>query len=225
MNYQDVLKYRKILYVEDDSIVRESTYDVLKLFFQEITVASDGESALSYLNDSFDIIILDLKLPKINGIELAKRFREKHEHSLIFMISSYQEIADLKEALRIGMIDYLSKPLQFDELQKTLMICAQKLSKNIIFTLGDNIIYNIESKTLFQDDKIVNLTKNEMLFVELILKYKNRILSYDVLSQEIFNTTNTDVTIGSIKNLLLRLRKKLNCKIVENIFGIGYRVL
>lgn len=225
MNYLPILKDKKILYVEDDSIVRESTCEVLKLFFNNITTAKDGEEALDFLENQFDIIILDLKLPKYNGIEIAKKYRSKYEKSIIFIISSYHEISDLREALKIGMIDYLPKPLQFDELKKTLELCAKKLYTKNLIHLENDIKYEINSKTLYKKETIINLTKNEILFIELLVQYKNQLLSYDVISQEIFNSTNTDMTIGSIKNLLLRLRKKLDCKLVDNIFGIGYRVL
>jgi DNA-binding response OmpR family regulator len=225
MDNLSILKNKKILYVEDDQVVRESISRVLNIFFDDIVVLEDGEEAMNSLHHDFDIIILDLNLPKYNGIEIAKAFRTKNSETLIFMISNYQEIQNLRDAMKVGAIDFLSKPISFDELKTVLEECANRLSKNIIYNLNNNLIYNSQLKTVFKNNEEIKLTKNEIIFLELVISNKNQVLTYDMITNELFNSQNSNVNLPSIKNMVLRLRKKLNTNLVESIFGVGYRVL
>ena len=225
MDNLSILKNKKVLYVEDDPIVRDSISKVLSVFFDDILVLKDGQEAMNLLDKKFDIIILDLNLPKYNGIEIAKAFREKTQESLIFMISNYQEIQNLREAMKVGAIDFLSKPVSFEELKTVLEECANRLSKDIIHYLDNDLIYNCKLKTVFKNNEEIKLTKNEIIFLELVISNKNQVLSYDVITNELFNSQNSSVNLPSIKNMILRLRKKLNTNLVESIFGVGYRVL
>lgn len=226
MDKLSILKNKKVLYVEDDPIVRDSISKVLSIFFDKIFVLEDGEEAMNSLNMDFDIIILDLNLPKYNGIEIAKAFRTKSQESLIFMISNYQEIQNLRDAMKVGAIDFLSKPISFDELKIVLEECANRLSKDIIHLIDNNLIYNSQLKTIFKNNnEEIKLTKNEIIFLELVISNKNQVLTYDVITNELFNSQNSSVNLPSIKNMVLRLRKKLNTNLVESIFGVGYRVL
>ena len=220
-----ILKDKKVLYVEDDPIIRDSISKVLNIFFNDILVLQDGQQAMNTLNNNFDIIILDLNLPKYNGFDIAKAFRERNDKTLIFMISNYQDIQNLREAMKVGAIDFLAKPISFDELKSVLEECAKKLSKNANIYLCDNLIYDPKLKTIFKNNEEIKLTKNEILFLELITSHKNQVLSYDVITNELFNSENTTINLPSIKNMILRLRKKLNTNLVESIFGVGYRVL
>lgn len=225
MDKLSILKNKKVLYVEDDPIVRGSISKVLSIFFDDIRVLEDGQDAMNLLQERFDIIILDLNLPKYNGIEIAKTFREKSQESLIFMISNYQEIQNLRDAMKVGAIDFLSKPVSFNELKTVLEECANRLSKDIIYPLSNDLIYNSQLKTVFKNNEEIKLTKNEIIFLELVISNKNQVLSYEVITNELFNSQNSSVNLPSIKNMVLRLRKKLNTNLVESIFGVGYRVL
>ena len=225
MDKLSILKNKKVLYVEDDPIVRDSISKVLSIFFDDIRVLEDGQDAMNLLQERFDIIILDLNLPKYNGIEIAKTFREKSQESLIFMISNYQEIQNLRDAMKVGAIDFLSKPVSFNELKTVLEECANRLSKDIIYPLSNDLIYNSQLKTVFKNNEEIKLTKNEIIFLELVISNKNQVLSYEVITNELFNSQNSSVNLPSIKNMVLRLRKKLNTNLVESIFGVGYRVL
>lgn len=225
MDELSILKDKKVLYVEDDDIIRDSISRVLKIFFDNIVFAKDGGEAMDMLGLDFDIVILDLNLPKYNGIEIAKAFRAKSEDIIIFLISSYQETQNLRDAMRLGAIDYLSKPISFDDLKSVLTICAKKLSKDVIKPLGDDLVYNTRLKTVHKNGREVKLTKNEIVFIELVLENQKQLITYELITQELFNSGNSDINLPSIKNLVLRLRKKLNIPFVESVFGVGYRVL
>jgi len=225
MDNLSILKNKKVLYVEDDAVIRESISKVLGIFFDNITLASDGQIAMALLHNSYDIVILDLNLPKYNGLEIAKEVRKKSEETLIFLISSYQETQNLRDAMRLGAIDYLPKPIRFDDLKNVLSECANKLSKNEVKFFGENLLYNTRLKSVFKEDEEIKLTKNEITFLELILSNQKQLICYDIITQELFQSQNSDVNLASIKNMILRMRKKLDTQLVESVAGVGYRVL
>lgn len=225
MDNLSILKNKKVLYVEDDAVIRESIAKVLGIFFDDITLAIDGEEAMNLLHNRFDVVILDLNLPKYNGLEIAKEVREKSEETLIFLISSYQETQNLRDAMKLGAIDYLPKPIRFDELKNVLNECANKLSKNELKTFGENLIYNTRLKSVFKGEEEIKLTKNEIIFLELILSNQRQLIYYDTITQELFQSQNSDINLASIKNMILRMRKKLDTPLLESVSGVGYRVL
>lgn len=225
MDKLSILKSKKVLYVEDDIVIRESISKVLGIFFDDIALAIDGQEAMNLLENRFDVVILDLNLPKYNGLEIAKAIREKSDETLIFLISSYQETENLRDAMRLGAIDYLPKPIRFEDLKNVLSQCAIKLSKNELKTFGDNLLYNTRLKSVFKDDEEIKLTKNEITFLELVLSNQRQLICYDLITQELFQSQNSDANLASIKNMILRMRKKLNTPLVESVSGVGYRVL
>jgi DNA-binding response OmpR family regulator len=225
MDNLSILKNKKVLYVEDDRVIRESISKVLGIFFDDITLAIDGEEAMNLLKNRFDVVILDLNLPKYNGLEIAKEVRKRSEETLIFLISSYQETQNLRDAMRLGAIDYLPKPIRFDDLKNVLSACANKLSKNEVKTFGENLIYNTRLKSVFKEDEEIKLTKNEITFLELVLSNQRQLICYDIITQELFQSQNSDANLASIKNMILRMRKKLDTPLVESVSGVGYRVL
>lgn len=225
MDNLSILKNKKVLYVEDDAVVRESIAKVLSIFCDNISLAEDGEIAMDLLKNNYDIVILDLNLPKYNGLEIAKEIRKQSEETLIFLISSYQETQNLRDAMRLGAIDYLPKPIRFDDLKNVLSECANKLSKHDVKTFGSNLLYNTRLKSVFKDDEEIKLTKNEITFLELVLSNQKQLVCYDMITQELFQSQNSDVNLASIKNMILRMRKKLDTPLVESVPGVGYRVL
>jgi len=225
MDKLSILKSKKVLYVEDDKVIRESIAKVLGIFFDDITLAIDGGEAMNLLNNRFDIVILDLNLPKYNGLEIAREIRKQSDETLIFLISSYQETQNLRDAMKLGAIDYLPKPIRFDDLKNVLNECANKLSKNELTTFGDNLLYNKRLKSVFKEDEEIKLTKNEIVFLELVLSNQRQLICYDLITQELFQSQNSDANLASIKNMILRMRKKLDTPLVESVAGVGYRVL
>ena len=225
MDNLSLLHDKKVLYVEDDPVIRESITRVLEMFFDEITLACDGGEAMEAIKAKFDIVILDLNLPKYNGIEIAKATRALSEETLIFLISSYQETHYLREAMKLGAIEYLPKPLRFEDLKNVLQECANRLSKNELKFFGESHSYNKKLKCVYKENIEIPLTKNEIIFLELLLRSERHVLSYDTIALELFGTRSTTSSLSAIKNMILRMRKKLDTQLVESIAGVGYRAL
>jgi len=219
------LKNKRVLFVEDDEVIRSSITETLLFFFDAVVVAKDGKEALELLDTKFDIAILDYNLPFYNGIDIARKIRTHNDETIIFMISNYQETRLLRDAMGVGAIDYLEKPLSFEDFKSTLMECAKRLSKKEKCSLGENLFYDSSLKSVFRDDLEIKLTKNEILFLELLLANPKKLISYDQIILELFQSQNREANLPSVKNLVLRLRKKLGTALVESVSGVGYCVL
>ena len=111
------------------------------------------------------------------------------------------------------------------ELKNVLEDCAKRFKGKDKSYFGDNFIYDKQLKTVFKDNDEIKLTKNEIVFLELILSNKKQLIYYDVITHELFQSQNSDTNLASIKNMLLRMRKKLNTPLVESVSGVGYRAL
>ena len=115
------LKKRKILLVEDEMVVREALRDWLTDDGYDVDVAEDGEEALKKIKEAeFGVIVLDLKLPGIDGLQVFEEAKELKQETKGIMITAYPSKETLEKAKRLGLIDYLSKPFQAEELEKII---------------------------------------------------------------------------------------------------------
>ena len=106
-----------ILYVEDDEVVREQMVMILKMLFNKIDVAENGEEALEeYKNNKYDLIITDITMPKMNGLELSKEIKKINPNQKIILISAHREDEFIKEAKNIGINGFIFKPIELDEM-------------------------------------------------------------------------------------------------------------
>jgi two-component system, OmpR family, response regulator VanR len=219
-----ILKSLPILYVEDDDILRASTQNTLSVFFDDITTATDGVQAIKLLNEKkFYVAILDIRIPHISGIEVAQEIRKNDRDMLIFITSSHQETSELRELLKLNMVDYLVKPFSFSDLMNTLQACAQRLIesgglKRVIYGSG---YYDFIKKCIVKDGQDIKLTKNEISVLELFFEKKGAVVSFDEIERCVFED-DEEYKYGAIKNLISRLRKKIAGKAIVNVYEVGY---
>jgi two-component system, OmpR family, response regulator VanR len=219
------LKDFKILYVEDDSFQMEQTIAILSMFFQNITTARDGFEALNiFKKDKFDLIICDIILPKISGTKFAQEVREIDKNIDFIFISSSTNINDFKEVIQIQALDFLIKPYSFAELQNVLLKFGEKhiKDKTTIVEITSNIQYDILNHCIIINDKRIDLTLKEQQLFQLAVKNGKNVFTYEQISEAL---DYKKVNMNSIKNIILRLRKKLSADIFVNITGIGYRIV
>ncbi|RLA69305.1 MAG: response regulator [Epsilonproteobacteria bacterium] len=123
-NIDDIIKYSsdlKLLYVEDDLIARESIKIILEEFFKKIIVAVDGMDGLEkYRDNSVDLIITDINMPKLNGLKMIEKIREKDKDTPIMILSAYTESEYLNIGTKLGIGGYLLKPFDLDQFVSTL---------------------------------------------------------------------------------------------------------
>lgn len=212
-----------LLYAEDDLELRQRVLYYIKEMFTEIHLASNGLEALQlYKQNEIDIIITDISMPKLNGIELTKEIRKKDKKTPIIIITALDDKTTLIEAIPLNLVRYIVKPFDItkDILQETILESIERIteSNNIIITLGAQK-YDFTNKKLVKKDEETFLTQNEAALFELLIKNKNRLITFQTIEEVVFQ--DDIMSDSAFKNLLLRLRKKLEIDIIKSVRGMG----
>lgn len=228
IDFKEVLKNLTILYIEDEKSIRENLTKVLTLLFKKCISFENPEDALDYYNNhNIDIILTDINLSDINGIDIIKKVRQSNEDIPIILLTAYLETDYLLDAIKYEVTEYLNKPTNFELLLKAFEKAAKKIVNkgNYFFTLNNNLEYRILNKELYdkKNNKIIALTSNELKFFELLIKNSNRVVTYDEIKNEVWENS-IEVTESAFKNLLTKLRQKIGKDIISNISKVGYKL-
>lgn len=201
----------KLLLVEDSLQLNKALSTVLKRNNYIVDSAFDGEEALALLNQyEYDTIILDIMLPKINGLEVLKRTRLNKIDTPIIMLTAKSTIEDKITGLDLGADDYLAKPFSTEELLariKALLRRKVSYHDEHTFSFGD-IALNVDALTLSCGDKQVSLMNKELHIMTLLIKAQGNVVSLDTISKSAWDidsySTNENVWV-----FISYLRKKL----------------
>lgn len=215
-----------VLYAEDDEILRNTTKKSLELIVNKVYSVADGTKALDiYEKNSIDIVILDIYMESMSGIEVAKQIRKDNDKVPIIIVSGSIATADLLAACKLNLVEYIQKPIDFSTLIKVLYLAVDRLNAQglILTKINDTVSYDYYSKSfIFKDGTKTPLTKNEVHSIELLLANRGQIIHYETFSQT-FNQVFSD---GALKNLIFRLRKKMgDDSNLYNSSGIGYSLI
>lgn len=219
-----VLKNKRILLVEDDSMTRIQVSNTLKMLFKTVYCAKDGEEAFSlYEDESPDIILTDIKMPKKDGIKLTRQIRQIDYNIPIIILTSFDDKNILLSAANLAIDGYLVKPIEFTVLVQMLSKAIQRTHKSPnLITLNDSLVFNWGTKEFYAHNKLKTLGAKELELMELLLENQHKTLSKEVIEAKLWNY---EVQCNSaVKNLVLRIRKKLGNNIILSIKGIGYRI-
>ena len=215
----------KILYVEDDDITRENGVEYLQNYFQNIYEANNALSALKlYETIKPNIIITDIQMPKLNGLEFVKRVRQKDKKVQVIIITAFSDKDYLFKAIELQLVKYLVKPIKEKELEEALFLCVEAIendSSNII-NLGKDIIFDLFNKTLLVDKEFVKLRTKELLLLELLIKNKNRYVTYTEI--ENFVWFDSVMSKDALKTVIKNLKTKLPKELISNLSGTGYKI-
>ncbi len=221
----------RILIVEDEKKLSSALKRGLEREGYVVELAFDGEEAKFIVeNDpiTFDLIILDIMLPKIDGITLCKEFRTKGIHIPILMLTAKDKLDDKVLGLDSGADDYLVKPFSYEELLARIRALLRR-PKNMfgpILKVRD-ITVDTLSKRVFVRDKEISLTSKEYAILEYLLRNTNRIVNKEQIIAHVWGydvDTLSNVVEAHIKNLRKKLRGEKNEDIIETIKGMGYRI-
>jgi two-component system, OmpR family, response regulator VanR len=219
-----LLKEKRVLYAEDDTITRIQMTEILEMLFNRVYVASDGEEAYNlYEDESPDILITDIKMPKRDGLSLIRRIRQ-HNYTLpIILMSSFAEQELLLSAANLSIDGYLVKPVELDKLTLTISKAIQRTHKHEgLIPLGENLYYNLATKELYENGKVVVLGVKEQELLALLLNDRYKTVTKDEIGKALWPFD--PICESAIKNIVLRLRKKLGVDIIISVRGIGYRL-
>ena len=213
-----------ILYVEDDTIIRNNAISYLENYFKTVFEASDGEEAFEiYEEEQPDIIITDIKMPKLNGLELAKQIRKKDKTTPIIIATAFTDTSYLMQAVELQLIKYITKPVNSKKLKTALNLVLEHLNLNNIIRLDDINSYDKLNKTLFIDSTLVDLTHRELQLFDLLARNHHRVVNYEEIESVVWD--DEVMSKDALRALVRTLRIKLQgCDYIENVSGFGYRL-
>ena len=214
-----------LLYVEDEVAVREMVVEYLEVFFVKVYMASNGVEALDIYNDKKpDIIISDIEMPKMNGLKLASFIRKKDLTTPIIMTTAYTSVEYLLEATELNLIKYLVKPVEEEKLQEALKICFERLesSSPSVVALTETHRYDTFNCTLSHEGKIVELTTSQIKLLNLLIKNKNRAVTYLEIENHIWY--DKVMSEAALRSLVYDTRRLISKEIIENVSKTGYKI-
>ncbi len=215
-----------VLYVEDELNIQKNMKEYLEGYFKEVYVASDGEEALLKYHESRpDALILDIDLPRIDGLLVAKKIREENKKISIIMLTAFTDKDKLLYAIGLKLLKYLVKPLDLTEFQNTLDLLAIELSETSqdIFCFGDSYTWNIVREILLHKGEVCPLTVKEQQLLALLIKNKSKSVSFEEIMAKVWEDEfDRDISFNCVKNVVSNLRKKLPENIIKSVYGKGY---
>lgn len=219
----------KILLIEDTQDLISAIVRGLNEANMEVSVAIDGHTGLEMaIHHEFDLVILDIMLPGINGIQVCREIRKVKLNIPILMLTALATTENIVTGLDSGADDYMVKPFKFAELEARIRTLARRRGRETVATdiisIGDLEI-NTASKTAFRNKTAVNLTSTEYRLLEYLVKNQNKVLSR---IQILENVWDIDFNMGTnvVDVYINYLRKKIDHhypdKLIHTVFGMGY---
>lgn len=214
----------KILLIEDNETLANGISKKLKEIGYLIDVFHDGENGLYSLETAiYDLLILDLGLPNIDGIDIIKKLRSSQKNLPILVISARDKLDQRILGLDTGADDYLCKPFEFDEIISRVHALLRR-SKNQISNIinYNDLSFNTQTLILSKNSELIELSKRELKIFEFLLQNQNAIVSKDNIVDHI-TTIDDEFNPTAVETYISRLRKKLGDSInIKTVRGLGY---
>ena len=220
------LKEFTLLYAEDEPEVRAQMVENFESYFKTVFIASDGYETLKlYEENRPDVLILDINMPKLNGLEVAKSIRKTDSITKLIMLTAHSEKDLLLQATEINMSKYLIKPVSPYDLKDALDKVASELlthSKKII-KLDENTTFSITNETLSFNSEIVPLLPKERKLLSLLISKRGDCVSFEDIMANVWEEHfDEEISKDSVKTQVTYLRKKVPKNCIESVYGKGY---
>ncbi|MEC4003337.1 response regulator transcription factor [Flavobacterium sp. SUN052] len=221
----------KALLLEDDPILSKEVISFLKSMKIECDAVFDGEIFFRQQKlEAYDIYLLDINVPKLNGLDVCKQIRENDKSTPILMLTAYRDIQDKMDAFTIGADDYLVKPFHFDELYIRILALLRRSNvpqeKKDIITIKDLEIDTQDLKVK-RNGVAIELTPKEYQLLLILAKAHGRVLSKQAISEQIWDV-HFDSNLNTIEVYINFLRKKIDKNHEEKLIltrpGYGYYI-
>jgi DNA-binding response OmpR family regulator len=217
----------KILYLEDDLNLSETVEEFLRDEDFDVVCAYDGQEALDAIySTSFDLLLLDVNVDKINGFRLLRELRDAQIDTPAIFITSLNSINDLSLGYESGADDYIKKPFALKELSLRINALLKREYKvqNQLIPLNENVKFDIYTNELFIDEKKVLLNQKELLLLKLLLKHKNSAVTFENIYQAVWSFNETH-SYMSLRTYIKTLRKYIGKESILSIKNIGYKLV
>jgi len=217
----------RILVIEDEHKIANSLKKGLEQESYAVDVAYDGKTGFDLASgEDYDVIILDLLLPEIDGITLCKKLRqEENIHTPILILTAKGQLEDKVEGLNAGADDYLVKPFYFSELLARIRALARRPKKVLenVLTCGD-LTLNPLSFEVKRGGREIKLTKKEFALLEYLIRGQGKILSKEQIISHVWDY-EADILPNTVEAFIGRLRRKLGLpSLIKTVRGFGYKL-
>jgi two-component system, OmpR family, response regulator MprA len=223
-----MLVMARVLVVDDEPAVRRALERALKLDNYEVELAADGEEALDVLARSpADAIILDVLMPRLDGLELARRMRKAGDRTPILMLTARDAIDDRVEGLDVGADDYLVKPFALRELQARLRALLRRSdggAEGEVLSYADLVLDPVAHE-VHRGDRLIELSKTEFLLLELFLRHPRQVLTRSTIFEHVWGY-DFGPTSNALGVYMGYLRRKTEAggesRLLHTVRGVGY---
>jgi len=220
----------KILVVEDEHLIATSIKKGLEQEHYVVDLAFDGEEGLDLASSGdYDLVLLDLMLPKMDGLKVCRQLRKDEIHTPILMLTAKSQLEDKVVGLDSGADDYLTKPFAFEELLARVRALARRPQNTAtaeILKVGD-LSLNISTYEVLRNGKNISLSSKEYSLLECLMRHAGQILSKDQLIQHVWSY-ESDILPNTvevyIRNLRLKIDKNYSQKLIKTIRCFGYKI-
>ena len=217
---------KRILMVEDESSISDFVKLELEYEGYQVSIKEDGREGLKEaLENDYDLIILDIMLPSMNGFEICRRLKRK-KNTPVIMLSAKDSVTDKVNGLQIGADDYIPKPFAIEELLARINAIFRRVDSldNYIVKFKDLVI-NRNSRTVSRNDKEINLTNKEYELLMILIDNKDKVVTRDELLEKIWGyeyEPETNVTDVYVRYLRSKLNNENKEEYIQTIRSVGY---
>jgi len=219
---------KTILLLEDDLALHETVLEYLEESGFEVLSAYDGVSAQELIYEkNFDLYLLDVNVPDINGFTLLQEAREQGKSTPAIFITSLNSMDDVESGYESGCDDYIRKPFALKELKlrvETLLKREFQHTNQNIVAIAEGISYDTTNDTLTNQDGVVQLSQKEAKLLKLLLKNKNSIVTHEQITMELWEY-DEESSESALRTYIKNLRKHLGKEKIVSLKKLGYKLI
>lgn len=213
----------EVLIVEDDKMAANAIEQSLSMYCAKVYVANDGLAGFEmYEQYKPDIVIADINMPKMSGLEMVEAIHNISPHVPFIIITSYDNSKNMLESIEQGAYSYLRKPIRIEELQ-TALLMATKNIYNAKVILYKGFSYDSQSKLLYNAKGAkISLTKSQQEVLHLLISNIDNIVEYSTIESYVWQEKS--MSLDALRMCIKKIRDKSYDEIIENISKVGYRI-
>lgn len=221
----------RILIIEDEHKIANSIKQGLEQEGFAVDTAFNGSTGYDYAStEDYDLIILDLMLPKMDGITICQKLRRSDIHTLVIMLTARGDLEEKVNGLNCGADDYLTKPFSFTELLARIRALLRR-PKDLIPTLltAGDLEINTHEFTVKRKDKSINLSRKEFTLLEYLIRNKGKVVTKEKIMEHVWDYNSdilpntVEVYIGYLRNKIEKPFKNSPC-LIKTVRGFGYKI-
>lgn len=220
----------KILVIEDQSKLASLIQRGLEADGYQVTIAPDGETGLDMIyNDTYNLVVLDLMLPGISGIEVCQLLRKENNSVPILMLTALGTTNNVVEGLDSGADDYMVKPFKFEELKARIRTLVRRTNPGMQQTTSTlrimDLVLDLDKRTASRAGKEISLTATEYRLLEFLMKNKNKVLTRIEILEHVWDINfnmGTNVVDVYVNYLRKKVDKGFDIKLIHTMIGMGY---